>query len=66
MKIANDKNIDPELVRKYSEECFNCEHDWEEVDSQFSNERSYDVECILCGIPGEWDLKNNIVYYPCT
>lgn len=30
----------------------NCEHEWEEVESQSSNDKYNDVRCKKCGCPG--------------
>lgn len=43
-----------------------CNHEWEELDSQFNNENYTDVKCIHCGVYGEKDNKTDEVYWPVT
>jgi len=44
----------------------NCQHVWDETDSQFSNELSTDVRCIKCGCSGEKDNATGEVFWPAT
>jgi hypothetical protein len=41
-------------------------HDWEEIDSMFSNEYTADVRCKTCGCPGEQDRETLTTYWPVT
>lgn len=41
-------------------------HDWQEIESMFSNENSADVRCTKCGAPGSQDRKSGEVYWPAT
>ena len=43
-----------------------CEHEWEEIESQFSNEKYIYVKCKKCGCPGEKDLATGDVFWPAT
>lgn len=43
-----------------------CDHDWEEIDSQFSNERFTEVRCKRCECPGQMDNRTGTVTWPAT
>lgn len=43
-----------------------CEHEWEEIDSQFSNEKITAVRCVKCDCPGELDNKTEEVFWPAS
>jgi hypothetical protein len=43
-----------------------CEHKWEEVESQLSNEFVTEVRCKKCDCPGEMNLVSGEVYWPAT
>jgi hypothetical protein len=44
-----------------------CVHKWKaKVDSQFSNEYNEDVDCTVCGCPGDRDIKTGEVFWPAT
>jgi len=44
----------------------NCEHEWQELESMFSNENHTDVRCTKCGMPGERDETDGSVFWPAT
>lgn len=39
-------------------------HDWQEIESQFSNEYRADVRCTKCKAPGGQDRQTGEVYWP--
>ena len=43
-----------------------CQHEWEERDSMFSNEYFSDVRCTKCGESGQMDLSDGSVFWPAT
>jgi len=43
-----------------------CQHSWEEVESQFSNENTTDVRCIFCGVSDERDEITGDVFWPAS
>lgn len=43
-----------------------CEHDWEEIDSQFSSESFTDVRCKKCKEVGERNEQTGGVFWPAT
>ena len=47
-----------------NKEIVECNHEWEEKESQFSNEFVDDVQCKKCHISGERDKKTAKVFYP--
>lgn len=47
-------------------ECDQCDHDWEEIDSQFSSERFTEVRCKRCECPGQMDNITGAVTWPAT
>jgi hypothetical protein len=43
-----------------------CEHQWKEIDSQFSNENETDVRCVKCQTQGSKNNKTGNVVFPAT
>ena len=43
-----------------------CKHEWEEMDSQFNNEKTTDVVCKKCGVCGEKNNEDGCVFWPAT
>lgn len=43
-----------------------CDHEWEEVDSEYGNENYSEVICKKCKCPGEKDLRTGDVFWPAT
>lgn len=43
-----------------------CDHDWEEYESQFTNEYHTQVRCRVCQCPGERDESDGEVTWPAT
>lgn len=43
-----------------------CKHDWEEIDSQFSNKSFTDVRCKKCREVGERSEQTGGVFWPAT
>jgi len=42
------------------------DHNWQERDSQFTNEVETDVKCSICGMAGSRDNKTGDVWFPAT
>jgi site-specific DNA-cytosine methylase len=58
--------IVPQIAQVIGQAIMDYEHDWEEVDSQFSNESFTDVRCTKCGEVGERNEKTGGVFWPAT
>lgn len=43
-----------------------CLHEWQEVESMYSNEWYTDVKCVKCRCPGQRDESNGSVFWPAT
>jgi hypothetical protein len=44
----------------------NCDHDWREVESMFTNEYRTEVRCAKCHVTGERDESDGSVFWPAT
>lgn len=43
-----------------------CQHEWKEVESQFTNDLFTDVVCVKCKCPGELNNQTKEVFFPAT
>ena len=44
----------------------NCNHEFVEIESQFSNDKFVEVKCAKCGVVGEKNVATGEVFYPAT